>query len=126
MRIFVLNALLCAATVTLVDFAFKAALKARFGRDEMAAFLGGFNLVSEAVVLVAQLFLTSRFLSRFGIFAALEARPAALLLLRRSPPRPASGPTPRSSSARRRCAWRWRARSPTCSSCRRRRACARA
>ncbi len=81
LRIYVLNAFLCTVTFTLVDFGFKAALKAQFGRDEMAAYLGGFNLVSEAIVLVAQLFLTSRLLSRFGIFAALGARPAALVLL---------------------------------------------
>ena len=80
-RIYVINAFLCAATLTLVDFGFKSALKARFERDEMAAYLGGFNLVSEGVVLVAQLFLTSRLLSRFGILAALESRPAALVLL---------------------------------------------
>jgi Cyclic nucleotide-binding domain len=80
-RIYVLNAFLGAATLTLVDFGFKAALKARFERDEMAAYLGGFNLITEGIVLAAQLFLTSRLVARFGVFAALEARPVALLVL---------------------------------------------
>ncbi|MFT3766715.1 MAG: cyclic nucleotide-binding domain-containing protein [Minicystis sp.] len=80
-RIFAVNALLAAAATNFVDFGFKAALKARYGRDEMAAFLGSVNLVTEAVVLFAQLFLTGRVLGRFGIRAALEARPAALLAL---------------------------------------------
>ena len=76
-----MNALLAAAATNFVDFAFKAALKASYGRDEMAAVLGTFNLVSEAVVLGLQLFVTGRMLERFGIRAALEARPAALLAL---------------------------------------------
>lgn len=80
-RIFAINAVLGAATVNLVDFAFKGALKARYGRDEMAAFLGTLNVVTEGIVLFAQLFLTSRFLGRFGVRAALAARPAALLAL---------------------------------------------
>ena len=80
-KIFAINALLGAALTNLVDFGFKAALKARYGRDEMAAFLGSFNVVTEALVLGAQVFLTSRFLGRFGIRAALEARPVALVAL---------------------------------------------
>ncbi|APR83092.1 cAMP protein kinase regulatory chain [Minicystis rosea] len=80
-RIFAVSALLAAAATNFVDFAFKAALKARYGRDEMAAFLGSVNLVTEAIVLFAQLFVTSRFLGRFGIRAALQARPATLLVL---------------------------------------------
>ncbi len=80
-RIFAANALLAAAATNFVDFGFKAALKASYGRDEMAAYLGTFNLVSEAVVLALQLFVTGRMLERFGIRAALEARPAALLAL---------------------------------------------
>jgi hypothetical protein len=80
-RIFAVNALLAAAMTNFVDFGFKAALKASYGRDQMAAVLGTFNLVSEAVVLGLQLFMTGRMLERFGIRAALEARPAALLAL---------------------------------------------
>lgn len=80
-RIFAVNALLGAALVNFVDFGFKAALKARYGRDEMAAFLGSFNVVTEGLVFFAQIFLTGRFLGRFGIRAALEARPVALVAL---------------------------------------------
>jgi hypothetical protein len=91
-RIFAVNALLAAAAVNFVDFGFKAALKAQYGRDEMAAYLGSFNLVTEALVLFVQLFVTGRLLGRFGIRAALEARPAALLLL--APLAAASGVAP--------------------------------
>jgi hypothetical protein len=80
-RIYAIAAFLAAASANFVDFGFKAALKASYGRDEMAGFLGSVNLVSEAAVLVAQLFLTSRILARFGIGAALSARPAALCAL---------------------------------------------
>lgn len=78
-RIFAVNAALAALTINLVDFAFKGALKARYGKDEMAAYLGTLNVVTEGLVLFAQLFLTSRLLGRFGIRAALAARPVALL-----------------------------------------------
>lgn len=80
-RIFAANALLVAASITFVDFAFKASLKARYGRDEMAAFQGSFTLVTEALVLAAQLFLTSRFLGRFGVSVSLQARPVAVLAM---------------------------------------------
>jgi hypothetical protein len=91
-RIFAANALLVAASVTFVDFAFKAALKARYGRDEMAAFQGSFILVTEALVLGAQLLLTSRFLGRFGVAVSLQARPVAMLAL--APLAAASGVVP--------------------------------
>jgi hypothetical protein len=91
-RIFAVSAVLGAATTNFVDFAFKAALKAHYGRDEMAAFLGTVNLVTEGGVLFAQLFLTGRLLGRFGIRAALTARPAALLLLAPALALPGVGP----------------------------------
>lgn len=91
-RVFAINAALAAAAANFVDFAFKAALKARYGRDEMAAYLGSVNLVTETVVLLAQLFLTGRLLARFGIRAALAARPAALLAL--APAAAAAGVAP--------------------------------
>lgn len=78
-RIYAATAFLAAAGTTIVDIAFMASLKASYGRDEIAGFLGTFNVVSEAVVLFTQIFLTSRFVGRFGVRAALSARPAALL-----------------------------------------------
>ncbi|HEY4116766.1 MAG TPA: hypothetical protein VGM56_02870, partial [Byssovorax sp.] len=77
-RVVIGNAVLSAASVSLVQFAFKAALKAHYGRDEMAGFIGTFSTFSEAVVLVAQVFLTSRFIARFGVRVSLESVPAAL------------------------------------------------
>ncbi|HVY48857.1 MAG TPA: hypothetical protein VHB21_23370, partial [Minicystis sp.] len=78
-RVVVGNAVLAAAAVAVVQFAFKAALKAHYGRDEMAGFIGMFSTVSEAVVLVAQLFVTSRFVARFGVRVSLESLPASLV-----------------------------------------------
>ncbi len=78
-RVVVGNAVLAAAAVAVVQFAFKASLKAHYGRDEMAGFIGMFSTVSEAVVLVAQLFLTSRFVARFGVRPSLESLPASLV-----------------------------------------------
>ncbi len=80
-RVFAINAVLAAAMTALVDFAFKAALKARFERDQMASFLGTFNVVSEAAVLVTQLFLTSRAVGLLGIRASLQSRSVILLPL---------------------------------------------
>jgi hypothetical protein len=80
-RIFAVNALLAQATIIFVDVGLNQALKASYDRDEMSAFLARLILVIEVVVLFAQLFLTNRFLGRFGIRAALAARPAAVLAL---------------------------------------------
>lgn len=78
-RVFAANCILASLTTSLVDFAFKAALKGHYGRDEMAAFLGTFNMVAEGVVMVAQIFLTSRILGRLGLRASLLSRPGLLL-----------------------------------------------
>ena len=56
-----------AALTSLVDFGFKAALKQRLDREQMAAFLGGFNVVSEAIVLALQLFVAGRIVARAGV-----------------------------------------------------------
>lgn len=77
-RIVVSYAVLGAALAAFVDFAFKAALKARFGRDEMAAYLGTFGAVSNTAVLLVQLFLTARVVSRFGVRTALQLVPMSL------------------------------------------------
>jgi hypothetical protein len=70
-----------AAAVILIDFAFKAALKERYGRDEMAAFLGSFSLAANGLVLGVQLFLASRLVRRFGVRVSLTAFPVSLIVL---------------------------------------------
>lgn len=80
-RIFALNAVLASAMTVLVDYAFKSALKARYDRDEMAGFLGLFNLLTEAAVLFTQLALTTRIVGWLGVRRALTARPALLVPL---------------------------------------------
>jgi CRP-like cAMP-binding protein len=72
-RIVVICAVLAAMTTNFVDFAFKAALKQRYDRDQMAAYLGVFSVASNGLVLVAQVFLTRRFVERFGVRAGLSA-----------------------------------------------------
>ena len=74
----VAGALLVAVAANLVDYALKASLKARYERDEIAAFLGTFGAASNLVVLVAQLFGSSRFVARFGVRVSLQAVFAAL------------------------------------------------
>jgi hypothetical protein len=78
-RVFAANAVLASLATGLVDFAFKAALKGRYGRDEMAAFLGTFNMVAETAVILAQVFLISRILARLGLRASLASRAGLLL-----------------------------------------------
>ena len=78
-RVVVLSTLVASGASVLSDYAFKAALKARYDRDAIAAFMGTFGVVANAAVLVAQLFLTSRFVARFGVSTALRALPAALV-----------------------------------------------
>lgn len=78
-RVVVMATVLMAAGTTFLDFAFKASLKASYSQDRIAAFLGGFGVVSNGLVLVAQLLLTGRFIERFGVRAALSALPAAVL-----------------------------------------------
>src|SRR5262249_42777997 len=69
------------ASVILIDFSFKAALKASYGRDEMAAFMGSFSLTGNGLVLLTQLFLASRFVRRFGVRVSLAAFPVSLIVL---------------------------------------------
>ncbi len=69
-----------AAGMNFADYAFKAALKARYGQGELAAYLGTFTIASNALVLFAQLFLTSRIVGRFGVRASLRLVPASLAL----------------------------------------------
>lgn len=80
-RVVVAYAALGAIITNFVDFGFKAALKASCNREEMAAYLGGFNVVSNSLILAVQLLGTSRFVARFGVRAALSVLPGALSLL---------------------------------------------
>ncbi|MCC6558492.1 MAG: hypothetical protein IT372_36605, partial [Polyangiaceae bacterium] len=77
----VAGALLGAVAANLVDYALKAALKARFERVEIAAFLGTFGAASNLVVLLTQLFGSSRFVARFGVRVSLQVVFAALAAL---------------------------------------------
>jgi hypothetical protein len=77
----VLYAFFIAAAGSFVDFAFKAALKEAYDRDGMAAAFGTFNLVANAAILVAQIGLTSRFVGRFGLRAALSSGAASVAVL---------------------------------------------
>lgn len=79
-RVAVALALLVAATNSVVDFAFKATLKATFARDQMAEFIGVFEAALSASVIVAQLFLTARLGARLGVRATLQIYPAAVAL----------------------------------------------
>lgn len=74
----VLVAMTMASTV--VDFQFKAMLKANYSRDEIAAFLGVFYALLNAAALVVQLFITSRLLISFGLVFSIVVMPVFLLL----------------------------------------------
>jgi len=73
--------LLGAAATSFVDYGFKAALKARYDREEIAAFLGTFGAVANLLVLLTQVFGSSRFMARFGVRISLQVVFAALVAL---------------------------------------------
>ncbi|MBI4510205.1 MAG: hypothetical protein HY698_11270 [Deltaproteobacteria bacterium] len=74
--------LLATLATTLVDLQLKAVVKEHFGshRDEMAAFFGQLTKIFSLVSLLVQVFVTSRFLKRFGVRTALLILPVALAL----------------------------------------------
>ena len=80
-RVAVAFALVVAASSSLADYVFKATLKASYGRDDMAAFLGVFEAALSAGLIVVQLLLTSRITGRFGVRATLQLYPAATALV---------------------------------------------
>ena len=80
-RVAVLFAILVAASSSLADYAFKATLKANYARDDMAAYVGVFEIVLSAGMIVVQLLLTSRITGRFGVRATLQLYPAATALV---------------------------------------------
>jgi hypothetical protein len=77
-RVVVVWGALGALVTTFIDYTFKASLKTAYDRDAMAAFLGVFNVVSNAVVLLLQLVFAGRVVGRLGVGRALVASPAAL------------------------------------------------
>ena len=83
-RLMLLMTVMLACSVvakTLIDYQFKTSLKLRFDKDEIAAFLGSFYAVSNAVEFLGQMLLSGRLMSRFGLTAALVSRPLAIALL---------------------------------------------
>lgn len=62
-------------TTTLVDFQFKTIAAAHFGQDALAAFFGQFYAVTGLFALGVQFIGSARFLSRFGVVAALGVLP---------------------------------------------------
>jgi hypothetical protein len=78
-RLFLLHALLGGFATVVADFGFKAALKEHYQHEQMAAFLGSFSVATNALVLVAQLFVTQRVMTRFGVPGALKTLPASLV-----------------------------------------------
>ncbi len=77
-RVVVLWGALGAMITTFIDYAFKASLKSAYDRDAMAAFIGVFSVVSNAVVLLLQLVFAGRLVGRLGVGRALVASPAVL------------------------------------------------
>ncbi len=67
-----------AMATTFVDFAFKAALKESFAREEMAFALGVFGVVSNSLVLVLQLLVTGPLVARLGVGRTLAFGPMLL------------------------------------------------
>ncbi len=62
-------------TTTLVDFQFKTIAAAHFSQNALAAFFGQFYAVTGLFALAIQFFGSARFLSRFGVVAALGVLP---------------------------------------------------
>ncbi len=69
------------AVRVLVDYQFKATLKSEFNRVEMASFLGNYFAIAFGLEFIFQLFLTARFMKRFGLTSALASRAAVISIL---------------------------------------------
>ncbi len=67
-----------ALATSFVDYAFKAALKESYGREEMAAALGIFSVVSNSLVLGLQLLVTGPLVARLGVGRTLALGPFLL------------------------------------------------
>lgn len=80
-RVVVGFALFGSMATAFVDFAFKAALKARFEGAELTEALGIFATVSNVLVLLLQLFGTGRIVARLGVGRAILVGPMVLAAL---------------------------------------------
>ncbi|MBL9027981.1 MAG: cyclic nucleotide-binding domain-containing protein [Myxococcales bacterium] len=74
-RIVVSMGLLGTMIANFVDFSFKASLKEAYDRDQMAAVLGTFGVIANAVVLAMQVLITGRLVGRIGVGRSLLAGP---------------------------------------------------
>jgi hypothetical protein len=80
-QVAVLFALLVEASSQLSGYVFNTTLKAHFTRaDDMAAFIGVFELALSAGVIVVQMLVTSRITGRFGVRTTLQMHPASMVL----------------------------------------------
>lgn len=77
-RVVVGFALAGSMATAFVDFAFKAAVQARYQGADIAAVLGAFAVVSNAVVLVLQVFVTGRIVAKLGVGRAVLVGPVVL------------------------------------------------
>ncbi|NUO54604.1 MAG: hypothetical protein HOV80_37670, partial [Polyangiaceae bacterium] len=75
-RVVVAMGLFGAMIANFVDFSFKAALKASYDREQMAAVLGTFGVVANTAVLAMQILLTGRLVGRVGVGRSMMAGPA--------------------------------------------------
>jgi len=63
---------------TLIDFQFKASVKAAYSMDEITAFMGAFYAFSNFITFFIQLFVANRFLMIFGFAMGLAVMPIAV------------------------------------------------
>lgn len=77
-RVVVAFAFFGAIATSFVDYAFKASLKETYGQQDVAAALGVFSVVANAVVLALQLGVTGPLVARLGVGRTLAASPSVL------------------------------------------------
>jgi len=77
-RVVVAFAFFGAMATSFSDYAFKAALKASYGQADVAAVLGIFSVVSNAVVLLLQVLVTGPLVARLGVGRTLALFPSLL------------------------------------------------
>lgn len=77
-RVVVAFAFFGAMATSFADYAFKAALKQSYGQADVAAALGVFSLISNAVVLALQLGITGPLVARLGVGRTLAVFPSIL------------------------------------------------
>lgn len=68
-----------AVVTSLLDYSLKTAIQDRFGKDEMAIFLGHFQALANALILLLQLLVVGRVLVTFGVRFVFALLPVTLL-----------------------------------------------